>query len=173
MISECLMTFQFLHFDFPIHIMPCHRVICAECLTRLALNNNLRGVQRFLSKMDRPVPMEIFITIQISALTRPIIDYLNVPTETTDIGEHILKVASLHEDLSFAVLVASREYPWQRWIYAVHPFYSVILHCNWVSGQMIRMILKSGVIDPFETQIRGIRRYQKPHDDEHNFLLRP
>ena len=76
--------------------MPCNRVNCAECLTRLALKNNLRGVQRFLCKMDRPMPMEIFITIPFSALPRPMIDFLNVPNETTDIGEYILKGASHH-----------------------------------------------------------------------------
>ena len=121
--------------------MPCNRVNCAECLTRLALKNDLRGFQRFLCKMDRTVPMEIFITIPFSALPRPIINYLNVSKETTDIGEYILKGASDPEHLSFAALIASREYPEQRWIHAIHPFYSVILHCDWVSGDIVRMIL--------------------------------
>ena len=96
-----------------------------------------------------------------------------MPKETTDIGEYILKGASDHEHLSFAALIASRENPEQRWIHAVHPFYSVILHCDWVRGYIVRMILKSGIIDPFETQIRVNCRFQKMHDDDNHFLLRP
>ena len=103
--------------------MACKRVNCAECVTSLALKNNLRGVHRFLCKMERTVPMEVFISIPFFARPRPIIDYLNLSKETTDIGEYILKGASQHEHLSFAALVASREYPAERWIYAVHPFY--------------------------------------------------
>ena len=106
--------FQFSHSYFPNRVMPCNRVNCAECLTRLALKNDLPGVQRFLCKRDRTVPMEIFITIPFSPLPRPIINYLNVPKETTDIGEYILKGALEHEQLSFAALIASREYPEQR-----------------------------------------------------------
>ena len=89
--------FQFAHSYFPIQVMPCNRVNCAECLTRLALKNDLPGVQRFLCNMDRTGPMEILITSPFSALPRPIINYLNVPKETTDIGEYILKGASDHE----------------------------------------------------------------------------
>ena len=35
------------------------------------------------------------------------------------------------------------------------------------------MILKSGIIDPLETQIRVICRFHKMHDDDTNFLRRP
>ena len=42
-----------------------------------------------------------------------------------------------------------------------------------MSDEIVRMILKSGIIDPFETEIRVLRRYQKLHDEKHNFLLRP
>ena len=76
------------------------------------------------------MPMEIFITIPFSALPRPMIDFLNVPNETTDIGEYILKVALEHHHLLFAPLVAARINTEERWLYAVHPFYSVILHCD-------------------------------------------
>ena len=122
-------------------MMASNRVNCAECHTRMALKNNLRGVQRFLCKMDRTVPMGIFVTVPFSALPRPIINYLNVPKETTDIAEYILNLASDHEHLSFAALTTSREYPEQRWIHEVHAFYSVIFHCDWVSGEIERMIL--------------------------------
>ena len=72
---------------------------------RLALKKNLRGVQCILCKMDRTVLMEIFITNPLSALPCPIIQYLNVPKDTSDIAEHILKEASHRENLSFALLV--------------------------------------------------------------------
>ena len=63
--------------------------------------------------MDRTVPMEIFVRIRVAALPRRILNYLNVPKETTDIAEYILNLASDHEHLSFAALIGSREYPQQ------------------------------------------------------------
>ena len=64
------LIFQFSHSYFPIQVMACKEVNCAECLTRLALTNNVRGVQRYLTNVDRSVPVEPLISILLSAFTR-------------------------------------------------------------------------------------------------------
>ena len=137
--------------------MACTRVNGAKCLTRLAMKNIVRGVYRFLKKMDPMVPMEIFISIPFASLPRPIVDYMNVPKETTDIAEYILNRPKQHDHLSFAALGVAHQIANERWTYAVHPLYSVILHCDRVNAGIVRLILKSDIIDSFETQIRVIR----------------
>ena len=165
--------FQFSHSHFPNQLMPCNRVNCAECLTRLALKNNLRGVQRFLCNMDHTVPMEIFVTFPFSALPRPITNSHNRSKEAGDIANYILKGSSHHNHLSFAALVASRETTEQRWTYTVQPFYSLILECDWVNGDIVRLILKSGIINPFETHIQFTLRYQEVEDLFMGIFLHP
>ena len=41
-------NFKFAESDFPIQVMRCKRVYCAVSRTRFSLQNNLRGVQRYV-----------------------------------------------------------------------------------------------------------------------------
>lgn len=91
--------------------------------------------------------------------------------ETTDIADYIL-TNQQHDNLSFAALVAARQNK-KRWSYAVHPFNSVIFHCGRINSEIVRAILKSGIIDPIERQIMFVRRFHKLLDIDHNFFLHP
>ena len=70
--------------------MICKRVNCAECLTRLALSTNVRGVQRYLNNMASSVAMETLITIHFSAFPRFIVKGHNDFQEITQVVYYII-----------------------------------------------------------------------------------
>ena len=130
--------------------MACKRVNCADCLTRLVLKNNIQGVEQYLTNLDRKQPMDRYITIPFASLQRPLIEHKNLYKEGPEVAEYIHKKPGDQEHLSFEALIAlDNEY----WSYAVYPFYAVIVRCVSVSGEIVRMILKSCIFDPLENHI--------------------
>ena len=114
--------------------MTCKRVNCAECLTRLVVNNNVQSVEQYLTNLDRSLPMDMYITILFASLQRPLIEHHNQYKEGMEMAEYILKKPGDHEHLSFEALIAGdNEYR----SYAVYPFYAVIVRCEWLSGEIV------------------------------------
>ena len=153
--------------------MPCNRVNCAECLTPLALMNNLRGVQRYLNNMDRSVPMEALITIPFSAFPRFIVKGHNDFKEISKVGDYILTKSAHQEHLSFATLCAARQDNTIQWAYEAHHFYWAILHCDWINVEIVTTILKAGIVDPTQNQLEIILRYPAMWKHQEIYHLRP
>ena len=150
--------------------MTCKRVNCAECVTRLVLKNNVQGVEHYLNNLDRSLPMNIYITIPFASLQRPLIEHHNQYKEGVEMAEYILKKPGDHEHLSFEALIAGDN---EYWSYAVYPFYALIVRCDWVNSEVVRMILKSGIIDPLENHINVVYWERKLSDNGADYNLHP
>ena len=134
--------------------MACKRVNCAECLTRLVVKNNVQGVEQYLTNLDRSLPMDMYITIPFASLQRALIEHENLYQEGPDVAEYILMKPRDQEHLSFQALIGGEN---EFWSYAVYPFYAVMVRCAWVKNEIVRMVLKSGIIDPLEKHINIVR----------------
>ena len=133
--------------------MACKRVNCAECLTRLAVKNQVQGVEQYITKLDRTLPMDMYITILFASLQRPLIEHHNLYKEGPEVVEYILKKPGDLDHLSFEALLAGDNVCWS---YAIYPFYAVMVHCDWVKSEIVQMILKSGIIDPLHNHINVV-----------------
>ena len=62
------------YFPFPILIMPCERIDWEECLTVMALKNDVPGVNQFLSNVDKSKPFDPTVIIISDALATLVIE---------------------------------------------------------------------------------------------------
>ena len=97
--------------------------------------------------------MEIYITIHLASLERPLIEPQKLKKEGPEVAEYILKKPGHHEHLSFEALIAPHN---AYWSYAVYRFYAVMVRCDWIKSKIVRMILKSGTIDPLQNHINVV-----------------
>ena len=68
-------------------------------------------------------------------------------------AEYILKKPGDDDHLSFQALFAGDN---EYCSYAVYPFYAVMVLCRWVKSEIVRIILKSGFIDPPKNHINVV-----------------
>ena len=113
---------------FPILVMDCKRVNCAECLTRLVVKNNVPRLEQYLTNLDRSLLMDMYITIPFASLQRAMIKHKNLNNEGPDVAEYILKKRGDREHLWFQALIGGEN---EYWSYAVYPFYEVMVRCAW------------------------------------------
>ena len=57
------------------------RVNCAECLSLMAINNDVHGVDQYLQKLERTVPLEMYCTVPRRNLQRDIKEGHNIHKE--------------------------------------------------------------------------------------------
>ena len=153
--------------------MACKVVNWAECLTRLALKNNVRGVQRYVNNMDRRVPMELVITIPFSVFPRFNVKGHNMHQEITQVVDYIMSKSAHNEQLSFVITAAARKDASTTWAYEVHPFYWPIFLCDWIDVEIVTMVLMAGLVDPTKNQFEIIRRYPEQWKHEEIYQRRP
>ena len=69
-------------------------------------------------------------------------------------AEYILKKPGDHVHLSFEALIFGDN---AYWSYEFYPFYAGMVHCHWVKSEIVRMVLKSGIIDTLVSHIHVLR----------------
>ena len=69
--------------------MACKRVNCAECLSLMAIKNDVHGVEQYLQKQNRTVPLDLYITVPRINLQREIKEGYNIHKEMPEVVEYI------------------------------------------------------------------------------------
>ena len=143
--------------------MICKRLNCGECLTHLTLTNNVRVIHRYLTNMDRSVPLDPLITITFSSFSRFIVKDHNDVMEITQLVDYTNNMFAQQVLLSFATMAAARQYNTIRWSNEVHPFYFPISLCDWITVEIVSMFFMAVLVDrtknPFEI-IPSFRRFE-------------
>ena len=121
--------------------MTCNQVNCAECLSLMAINNDVHGVEQYLQKLDHILGM--YITFPRSNLQREIKEYRDIHKETSEAVEYLLRKDDSPEHRSFDASMSAKPEYWSR---AVYPFSLIFLKCDWIKSEIRRVILK--FIDP-------------------------
>ena len=85
--------------------MACNRGNCAECLSLMAINKDVHGVQQYLQKLDHT--MDMYITIPRINLRRHIKEWRDTYKETSEAVEDIIRKDGSREHLSFDAIMAA------------------------------------------------------------------
>ena len=123
----------------------------------MAINSDVLGVDQYLQKLDRTVPLDMYITVHGCNLQRENKGGHNIHKEMPEVDENIIRIPGNLEHLSFDAIMATE--PEYR-SHAEYPFYSVLLQCDWIKSQILRVILK--FTDPVESNI-CIKDYESKH----------
>ena len=70
--------------------MPCERINCAQCLTVLALKNDVPGVTQFLSNVDKAKPFDPYVVIPSDALPTLIVEKCLRPKDYSEVKTYLL-----------------------------------------------------------------------------------
>ena len=68
---------------------------------RLDEKNQVQGVAQYINKLDRNLPMDIYITLPFASLQRPLIEHHNLYKEGPEVAEYILRKHGDNDNLSF------------------------------------------------------------------------
>ena len=71
--------------------MDCKRVNYSECRTRLVVKNHVQGVEQYIIKMDRTLPLDMNNTNPFASLHRQLIEHQNLYKEGQEVAQYILR----------------------------------------------------------------------------------
>ena len=85
----------------------------------MVLRKSVQCVEQIITKLDRTLTMDIYITIPFASLQSPLVEHHKLNKEGSEVTEYILMKPGDHEHISFEAMVAGENV---RWSYAVYPF---------------------------------------------------
>ena len=134
--------------------MPCERLNCAQCLTVLALKNDARGVNQFLSNSDKSKPYDPYVVIPSDGLPTLVIEGSLRWKEYGQAKDYRL-ANSAYPLFAWQQVIMENPIRKNEYDYHISPFYTIIVGCRWLSPHILSSIIRANFIDPvnFHQQI--------------------
>ena len=110
-------------------------------------------LEQYITKLDRTLLMDMYFTIPLASLQRPLLEDHNLYKEGPEVAECILKKPGDQEHISFEALIGGDN---EYCSYSVYPFYALMVRCAWVNSEIVRLSLKSRILAPLENHINVV-----------------